>query len=299
MKWQSKIYALAVIVLLANQVKADIINFDPDGQGGQGAYSVGSFDFLQGNSLSEDVLLGGVGHEWTLYYQASLGSLVNPSGNVITGTGLNSSYQITAVAAITVRTTGLDLSGLTFERAANPTTNFMRLYYDTNLNSNALTGAGYNDGTLILDSLAETDMAGFFFFTTANAGALDQFNVNNWAGVNTRGGIGSFSVGADITYANSDFFQVNNPNESFDLLFANTSEIVPFRQTDPSQQFWDGSGFVATNIGSFNGVTGPDVLVQADANASFSVVPEASSFIMGGLGASLLAAIGFKRRKTA
>lgn len=295
-KIRSILASCVVGLLVVQPVRSDVIQFDPDGAGGGGTYSVGSFDFLQGNSLSEDVLLGGVGHEWTLYFQASLGSLVNPSGGVINGTGLNVNYEITAVAAISVRTTILDASGIAFERSANPSLNFMRLYQDTSINANALAGTGYNDGTLILDSTATADLNGFFFFTTANAGALDQFNTNNWAGVNTRGGIGAFSTSADISFADTNFF-VGGPGELVDILFANTSEIVPFRQTDPSQQFWDGTSFVGTNIGAFNGWTGPDVIVQADANASFNVVPEASSVMLAGLSAAAFAAISWKRRR--
>lgn len=289
------VYSLPLL-FLTRTATADIIQFDPDGVGGGGTYSVGSFDFLQGNSLSEDVILGGAGHEWTLYFQASLGSLVNGSGGVIAGTGVNSSYEITAVAAISVRTIGLSPGSLAFERAANPAVNFMRLYYDSNVNANPLAGTGYNDGTLILDSSAETDLAGFFLFTSMNAGALDQFNTNNWPGISTVGGIGAFSSSADISYADSNFF-VGGPSSLVDFIFANTSEIVPFRQTDPSVQFWNGSSFVTSTIGTLNGISGPDVILQADANASFTVVPEASSMMLAGLGAVFASAIAWKRRR--
>lgn len=278
-------------LFMFGSARGDLIHFDPDGNGSDGTYDVFSFDFLQGNSLSEDVFLGGVGHEWTLYYQSTLANISNSVGNAITGTGLTSNYEITAVAGITVKTTSLAGNTIIFERAASPATNFLRLYYDSALNANPLAGTGYNDGTLILDSTAESDLAGFFTFTSNNAGALDQFISDDWPGVITRGGIGALSLTASVTYANTDFF---TDGALVDLLFANSSEIIPFRETDPSQQFWDGSSFVSTNVGAHNGISGPDLIVQADANANFTVVPEASSMLLAGMG---VAALFLARRK--
>jgi hypothetical protein len=277
--------------------RAAVIPFDPDGGGADGTVNLGSMDFVQGSSLSEDVLLGGVGHRWTIYYQSSVGTLLDGSATVIAGLGLNSSYQITGVAAIEVVTTALTANSIAFEIAPNPSVNFFRMYYDTNLNANPLAGTGFNDGTLIMDSTANSDLVGFFNFTTGS-GNLDQFNANNWPGVVTRFGIGAFSASAEITYYDPNFF-VGVGDEEVDFVFANTSEILPFRETDPSQQFWDGAAFVPTQIGSVNGVDGPDTILQADLNASFEPVPEPASIVLWGLGAGLIAAVRFRKRKVA
>lgn len=299
MHWQKVLLTAGLLALIVPSARAAVIPFDPDGAGGDGAVSLGSMDFVQGNSLSEDVLLGGVGNVWTLYYQSSLGSLVDGIGNVIGGTGLNVDYQITAVAAIQVRTTFANANGnIAFEIVNNPATNFFRMYYDTNVNSNALAGTGFNDGTLILDAAANSDLIGFFNFTASGVGLLDQFNADNWAGTLTRTGIGAFSASADVTYFDPNFF-TGTGDELVDLVFANTSEILPFRETDPSRQFWDGAAFVATDIGAFNGVSGPDAVLQADLNASFQPVPEPTSVVLWGLGAGLMVAVRLRRRKVA
>lgn len=297
MHWQKVLLTAGLLALMTPTARAAVIPFDPDGAGGDSAVNLGSMDFVQGNSLSEDVLLGGVGHTWTLYYQSTLGSMLDGSASIINGTTLNTNYQITAVAAVQVRTTFLSANSVAFEIAPNPSVNFFRMYYDTNLNSNALAGTGFNDGTLILDSTVNSDLSGFFNFT-AGFGNLDQFNANNWPGVTTRNGIGAFAASAEVTYFDPNFF-IGIGDELVDIVFANSSEIVPFRETDPSQQFWDGTNFVATNIGSVNGVDGPDTILQADLNASFEPVPEPASIVLWGLGAGLVAAARLRRRKQA
>lgn len=296
MRLQRVLLTTGLLAALVSSARADIIPFDPDGGGPDGSYLIGSMDFLQGNSLSEDVTLGGVGHTWTLYYQSSLGSLVDGGGNVITGTGLNVNYQITAVAAVTVQTTFLGAGTIQFELAPVQSVNFFRMYYDSSLNANALAGTGFNDGTLILDSTVNSDLIGFFTFTAAAPSALDQFNANNWPGVLTRSGIGAFSASASAGYQDNAFF---TGADDIELVFANTSEIVPFRETDPSQQFWDGAAFVATNIGATNGINGPDVILQADLNGSFKPVPEPASMVLWTLGAGLVGVIHYRRRNKA
>jgi hypothetical protein len=289
--------AFGFLTWTASALQAAVIPFDPDGGGASGTVQLGSLDFVQGNSLGEDVLLGGVGHEWNLYYQSNLGSLLDGNANVITGTGLNADFQITVVAGITVRTTFLDGTNLRFELAPNPTTSFIRLYYDTNLNANPLAGTGFMDGTLILDATVNGDLQGFFNFTATGVANLDSFNANDWPGTLTRTGIGAFSTSAEVTYANTDFFN-GTADELPALVFANSSQILPYRETDPSRQFWDGSGFVTTEVGAVNGVSGPDVLAQADANGSFEPVPEPTSLALWAMGTGMVAAVQWKRKRS-
>jgi hypothetical protein len=267
---------VAVMSMLAAgawSASAAVIPFDPDGGGPDGTVQLGSMDFTQGSSLGENVL---VGQEWTLYYQSSLGSLLDGSASVIVGTGLNVNYEITVVAAVDVVTTFFDGNNIQFQRAVTPGVNFFRLYYDTSLNADPLAGTGFNDGTLILDSSARTDLVGFFNFTSGGPAVLDQFSADDWGGTLTRVGIGAFSTSAEVTSFDASFFP-GLGDELLDLVFANSSQILPFRETDPSYQFWDGSGFVPSDVGAVNGVDGPDVIVQADANGSFEPVPEPAS----------------------
>lgn len=276
--------ALGYLACAASPALAGFL-FDPDGDGSGGAFEVGSFDLLAGNAYSEGA---GQSINWTLYYQASLGSLVNTSGNVISGTGLNAAYEITAVAAISARTVAFDDSSILFELDPSGPVNFIRMYQDTNINANPLAGTGYNDGQLILDATANADLVGTFIFPNFLLQPLDSFGANNWPGVLTRVGVGAFSASASVNAANSAYF-ILEPNQFLSSMFVNTSEVAPYRETNPSRQFWDGTSFVTTDVGPIN-AAGANVLTQADANASFVVseVPEASSLAMLGAASGLL-----------
>ena len=61
-------------------------------------------------------------------------------------------------------------------------------------------------------------------------------------------------------------------------------------ETDPSKQFVgiDGVTPVIPALGAVNGISGPDVIIEADANATFSVVPEPLSAGLMALGAMAL-----------
>jgi hypothetical protein len=277
--------AVAAMLLIGTaQGAKGAFTFDPDGSSGGGSYEVGSFDFAPGNALSYNFALG---DSWTLYYQASLGSLVDTAGGVIAGTGLNANYEITAVAGITVRTVFANETTFFFELDPNGTTNFLQLYYDENVNANPLAGTGYNDGTLIMNATAGADLQGIFSVFSDLVVPLDQFGGNNWAGIFSPMGVGAFATSADITYYNTDFFQLGD-QEILSKMFVNSSQVTPYRQTNPSLQFWDGTSFIETDVGQVNIFDGPSALTQADANASFQVdvVPEASSLALLGLAAA-------------
>lgn len=284
MKTGFRIVAVVAMLLVGTgQSAKGAFMFDPDGGSGGGSYEVGSFDFAPGNALSYNFALGDT---WTLYYQASLGSLVNTAGSVIAGTGLNANYEITAVAGISVQTVLTSDNSIFFALDPNGSTNFLQLYYDNNVNANPLAGTGYNDGTLIMDAAAGADLQGVFSVFSDLVVPLDQFGPNNWAGILSGVGIGAFATSADVTYYNTDFFQLGD-QEFLSKMFVNSSQVTPYRQTNPSEQFWDGTGFIDTDVGQINIFDGPSALTQADANASFQVdvVPEASSLALLGLAA--------------
>ena len=89
--------------------RAGIVSFDPDGSAvGNGVDQVASFDLLPGNSLAENALppvgIAGPGPLVQLY-QARLGALLDAHGNVIPVAGLNSTFEITLIAAYTATST--------------------------------------------------------------------------------------------------------------------------------------------------------------------------------------------------
>mgnify|MGYP000971199025 CR=1 FL=1 len=252
----------ALCLLLTSSVQAGF-PFDPDGAGAKPTFQVGAIDFVVGNSLSKGVMAG---EQWTLYYQASVGSLADEQGSPIpndgpAGTGLNVDHEITVVLGISVRTTAA-APFLNF--ALQPGgTNFIRIYHDTKVNANPLEGTGYDDGTLILESHATDSLEGasMVFGRPVN---LDSFGGSNqWPGVRSLSSVGALQASSVVSSFNRSFFLVNNISR----ININSSQAAPYRQTKPSKRFLD----VVPAVGSVNLQSGPDVLIQADANASFVV----------------------------
>ncbi len=215
---------------------------------------------------------------------------------------------------ITVDTT------ITLEDASTQNVNFFKIYYDdlsdgSGLKSSSLLGTGYNDGLLILDAsvgvisgnftstlqFIDVDSSGDFSAgDTVITVDLDQSgNGDDWSGQQTVQGEGATALEADAFYQDDDFFKDDISSLLADLFF-NTSNVLPFQETNPSMSFDDGSGgTLAPSLGDINGLTGPDILFQTDANNSFVKtvsVPEPGSMFLLGLG---LLTLGMTRRRRA
>ena len=273
---------------------AAIISFDPDGAApGNSAYQVASMDLLVGNSIAVNAITpNGLSTAFDQLYQARLGSLLDAGGHVINVPGLNAvgGFEITAIAGYsatgTVSGSGVG-STVSSHLKIGYDTGFVELFYHPTPSSphaSDLNGTGFNDDVLIYKGTI-TAASGVFMITNGT-GPLDLFSsAAFWAGNTTVSGIGGLTLSAATTFYNSAFFtngtQVLNIN-------ANTSTALPYRETDPSKRFinLDGITPYTPNIGGAsgtNGITGTDILIQADANASFT--PEPASLGLLGLGA--------------
>ena len=205
---------------------------------------------------------------------------------------------------------------ITLESAATQNVNFFKVYYDdlsdaSGLKSSSLEGTGYGDGLLILDAsvgvvsgnftstlqFIDVDNSGDFSFgDTILTVDLDQSsNGDDWLAQQSLAGEGATSLEADAFYQDNNFFKDDISSLIADLFF-NTSNVLPFQQTNPSRSFDDGSGgSILPVLGSINGLTGPDILFQTDANNSFvKTVPEPGSMFLLGMG---LFTLGMARRR--
>lgn len=322
---------------------ADTIQFDPDGTAvaTNGTFNVGAFDWAVASALADNSVASPSSFE--LYFHTALQGFQDVNGNPAgSPTGLNTTFEITVIGGFTesisitsVSTPTLVSDGgdgvgggndvYTFTTNANLTgpqatsTNFITIFYDdfsgTNVQSDALSGLGYDDGTVILTATL-TSVTGTFaatqqFIDVNNNGTydpgvdtdlgvlLDQFGTDNWAGQLSLTGDGSTSLTANVDSSDPTFFLTAITGLLQDLDFT-TETNIPFEQTNPSQSF-DTTGAPLTlaggglNLGTINGLSGPDLLLQADASTSFTTaVPEPG--ILSLLGLSLVG-LAISRRK--
>jgi hypothetical protein len=266
--------------LEGRQLLAAPIEFNPTGNGNPAdTYAVGSFGWAVGNSLAVSALPLSVGETYQLDYQATLANLIDPNSNSFVPPGLNSTYQITAVASVTEVVTSLTPDGSVATFALAPTqspNSFFEIYYNSALVASDLAGTGFNVGTLILSASPDPTLANSGNFALALNGSgspiiepFDQFDPVNYPGILSVTGTGSATLDGDVSSFDPAFFETNLAQISFD-----TSNTTPFLETDPSMLFVGSPGAgapnVTPNIGTINVVNGTDFQFQADANSSFT-----------------------------
>jgi len=260
------------------QLLASSIVFNPTGTPASATLAIGGIDEAPGSALARGSLPLTVGKTFQLDYEAVLGGVIDPNGLTVAPPGLNTNFQLTAVASFTEVVTSADpaVGSASFALAPVQAPNsFFELYYNPAVVANNLTGTGFNVGTRILSgtpSLSQSS-SGNFVIAKGPTGVpiirpFDQFNVVNYPGVLSVTGVGSSLIQVDVKSLDPAFFVSPVASLSF-----NTSTTAPFQETDPAARFVGSPGgappTVVANVGAVNGLSGPDFQFQADAATSF------------------------------
>lgn len=320
--------------------------FDPDGAGGTGPISVGNLDWgptsfaavgsitaIQ-NWASSGGACAGTSCDFTVYTHARLATINDPNGNPIIPPGLNNlpnGYEITLVLSITERVTGVTGNVANFATLPN-SSSFLQIYYDTTIDSDALTGSGYNDGRLILTgSGVQPNQQGSFTAVPVTPPAVppaldNTIDGDQYPGQFTVSGFGTqLAFGMTNLQTDPTFFITQLG--AFGVQFANISQQLPFNSVNPSDCFTvtpnagapgtvfapsgcdtahvngpfsaqgpaPAGGYVPV-IGLVNGtIPGPDFVAQTDFNSPLSA-PEPGSLALLGLGLGGLGLMGKRRR---
>lgn len=319
----------ALAAPFAASAQSQSFAFDPTGNGGTtgGTITIGVFDWSPGSSLSvQGNPAGGINENtppFRTLSQARLGSFGTIGGAIIPVPANKEFTFVTGFYEKVISCTDpsgfkvpsqspgpcvgaqIQFDGVT---SAGQGVNFYEIWAkDTTVtpSANNLAGTGFNQATRILYGYV-TDSVSIFNTVPCSGGVLgsnvvlDQFLNNDWPGTNSLCGSGSTNQTAvNIQYVDPNYFpgftqaQIAGLKATF-----NSSNILPFNQTDPSRQFVANGGFtdpttpeptVASNLGPVNGLpsgTTYDVEFQSDANTSLQVpsivVPGACRVTYGG-----------------
>lgn len=298
------ILGAAVALAFSAGAQADLITFDTNGGAAGGVLNnVATFDWAPGSALAVGAVpISQVGQQFTLLYQANLSVIQDGNGATLFTNGTNGIY-FTAVAGFREQVTSFNnaTGQATFGLVAGAP-NFFRICAQNALGDN-LNGTGFACASAILSGNVTTIQSSNFTISDPTGVLLDQSpNGNQWGNQLSVTGSGATDIDVTITGFNAAYF----PNFNItDLLFSffNSSQVVPFKQVDPSfcltnNGTTDCNQAAAGTLGAVNGTDGPNFLFQADANQSFQVrrVPEPTGLALLGLA---LGVAGFVARRKA
>jgi hypothetical protein len=224
------------------------------------------------NNEKNGVAHGGADEQFTLYAHMTLSSALNdgasvdPTGLGFSGPfGMGTLFELTAIIGFTEQVSSVtinsndELNTAAFD-FVDTNDDFFAIYFDdltdgNGVQSDRLSGVGYGDGQLILQSgIQMTNGGAFNVKTDIPVSNIDQVGGDDWDGVQTVNGTGAidtirFDVGAADAVWDTAFFQ----NGISDAILTDINLTTPFGATgtgsnNPSQHF------TTASLGTVGGV---------------------------------------------
>lgn len=313
---------------------AQIVTFDPYGNGGVTSIPIDTLDWAPGSAYAQggnDLPIGGTAlsppadaKTFQLFASGSLSAPQLGGNSYPADLALPAGAfpQITFVGSFTELGWQTSPGAAQFQFAGAPVLSSLNFFeiWAGGVAKNDLTGAGFNDGTLLFRGHGVAASGNFGAVQAANVPLDQTADLNQWGAQNTVTGSGGSKLTVEADFVNLLYFPLGL-SEIFLSLFDTQNNLAFTGGNNPTTCFvsdFGGTGASSCDATAFNvdgtavnsdgtlgtingapiGLGGGDsIIFRSDASQSFLAVPEPGSMALFGLSLTSLAFLSRRRKE--